>query len=419
MIRKGLVALALCFSSTACATHDRGQQLHFEAVPIRISPNAIGTAQFQFGAAGDIEAIASVERDGTAQLEAFSSRTQGNDFVDEGPISPAHTGIDVSAESSPRFAMDRDELLYALWREDNPSQQLFVAIHDWRTGKYTAPIAVRDAGARGFAGFGNIAAGPGNAVYMVWLDERDLMKSGDASAVYFASMKDGRVSRNVRVASSTCSCCRPAIAVASNGTIYVAWRHDDRDLRDMAVASSHDGGRTFSPLHYVAHDGWKLHGCPESGPSLLVVRNRLYVAWFTMGADARPRVLLAHSDDGGATFSAAAEISAPTLDANHPMLFALKPSGVGVVFQARDPRSGGGWSHLVPYFAQIRQDGTATEPQPIASPGTADATYPYAVSRDAQSLFVSYSLGSRAELLRGRSPLAVTSAFTGTSVLRE
>jgi len=395
------IAVALGLSLAACAAGAPEDRLNFERTPNTIARDTVGTPQFLFGSAGDIEMIAAVERGGLAHLEAFSSRSQGDTFVDEGPVSPVGANIDATGESSPRLAMDRNELLYALWRQDRPPTQLFVAVHDWRTGKYSKPIPVRDVGARGFAGFGDLAVGRDESVYFVWLDERNLKQSSDSSAVYFAALENGHVSRNVLVASSTCSCCRPAVAVADDGTIYVAWRHDNHDLRDMAVAASHDGGRTFSAMHYVAHDGWRLHGCPESGPSILVAGRRLYVAWFTQGADARPRVLLAHSDDDGVTFTTPIEVSAPTLDANHPRLFATKPSGVAVVFQARDPQSGG-WSHLVPYLAQVRNDGTATVPRPIAAPGASDATYPYAVARDAQSTFVGYTLGSQAALLRGR-----------------
>jgi len=401
VIGRAGIAVALGLSLAACAAGP-DDRLHFERTPNSVARDVVGTPQFLFGSGGDIEMIAAVQRGGVAHLEAFSSRSQGDTFIDEGPVSPVGVDIDASGESSPRFAMDRNELLYALWRQDSPATQLFVAVHDWRTGKYAKPIPIRDAEARGYAGFADMAVGRDNTVYFVWLDERDLKESGDSSAVYFTALKDGHVSRNVRVASSTCSCCRPTVTVAGDGTIYVAWRHDNHDVRDMAVAASRDGGRTFSAMRYVAHDGWKLHGCPESGPSLLAAGRRLYVAWFTEGADARPRVLLAHSDDGGVTFTTPVEVSAPTLDANHPRLFAMKPSGVAVVFQARDPQTGGGWSHLVPYIARIRDDGTTSAPQPIAAPGTSDGIYPYAVSRDAQSTFVSYTLGQRAAILRGR-----------------
>jgi hypothetical protein len=390
-----LIAMSACSGSTTSA--------RFETEPHLVAPGAVGTPQFLFGAGGDIEMIVAIEDHGRSRLDALTSRNGGDTFRDLGPITEPGTDVDAQGENAPRFAMDRDELLYALWRQDEPSPQILLAVHDWRIGKYAKAIAVRDAGARGFAGYADLAVGADGTTYVVWLDERDQEKSGDSSAVYFASLRGGRVSRNIRIASSACACCRPAVAVAGDGTIYVAWRHDDHDLRDIALAASHDGGRSFSSMRFVARDGWRLHGCPESGPSLLAAGRRLYVAWYTQRGDARSRVLLSSTDDDGKTFVPPVDVSQATLDANHPRLIAMKPSGIGVTFEARDPQARNGWSVLVPYLAVIDQKtGSVSAPLPLVASGSTDAMYPYAVARDANSLFVSYTLGNRAVVLRGR-----------------
>ena len=51
----------------------------------------------------------------------------------------------------------------------------------------------------------------------------------------------------------------------------------------------------------VYADGWKHQGCPVNGPAVAAEGNRLAVAWFTMANDT-PRVKVAFSKDGGATF---------------------------------------------------------------------------------------------------------------------
>jgi len=387
---------------TACSATSPSAAIRFESEPHSVGAGAVGTPQFLFGSGGDIEMIASVAEHGRSRLDAFASRDGGDTFRDLGSITRPSADIDAQGESSPRFAMDRDELLSAVWRQDIPSQQIFAAVHDWRTGRYTRPIPVRDAGQRGFAGFPDIAAGPNGSAYVVWLDERNQSKSGDSSSVYFATLRGERFSRNVRIASSTCSCCRPAVTVAPDDTIYVAWRHDAHDLRDIALATSRDGGRTFSQMRLIARDGWRLHGCPESGPSLLSEGRRLYIAWYTQGSDARSRVRLSYTDDGGKSFAAPTDISQGTLDANHPHLLAVKPSGLAVIFQARDADANNGWSPLRPYLV-IKSGPTFTRPFPIvAADRGEDAEYPYAVARDSNSIYVSYSLGGRAVLLRGR-----------------
>ncbi len=399
IVRSAVVTSAIATLLTGCQSE--GDAVRFEASPRIIAGHATGAAQLLFGSGGNAEMIVPFQDGPDTRLEAYSSRSRASEWVDRGAISPPGTDIDGQGENSPRFAMDHNEVLYALWRQETPRPQIYLAAYDWRVKHYTAPIRVRDANAKGYAGFADLTVGPDNTVYIVWLDERNKGAS-DSSSVYLARYRNARVSQNVEVASSTCPCCRPTVAVAGDGTVYVAWRHDDHDLRDIAIASSRDQGRSFSPLYYVAHDGWRLHGCPESGPSLLVEGNRLYVAWYTQGADARSRVNLSFSDDRGRSFATPTEISGGTLDANHPRLFALAPSGLGAVFQARDGRLDNGWSAVVPYFVRIGANAIPTRPIPVASPGARDDTTPYAVAPDAQSMFVAFASGMHAMMVRAR-----------------
>jgi hypothetical protein len=51
----------------------------------------------------------------------------------------------------------------------------------------------------------------------------------------------------------------------------------------------------------VGADHWKIAGCPVNGPAVVAAGRRVAVAWFT-GAPPGPRVQMAFSSDGGATF---------------------------------------------------------------------------------------------------------------------
>lgn len=107
----------------------------------------------------------------------------------------------------------------------------------------------------------------------------------------------------------SCPCCRTALAVSPGGEVYLAWRHefDDGD-RDVVVASSADGGRTFSDPVLVHADGWNIDACPHAGPAITARRDgQVDVVWYTgAGADsgrgAGPGLYRATSTDGGATF---------------------------------------------------------------------------------------------------------------------
>ncbi|MFO7262416.1 MAG: sialidase family protein [bacterium] len=182
--------------------------------------------------------------------------------------------------------------------------------------------------------FHDIAVAPDGTVYVSWIDsrERDRVRAalgitdegghggrdghtaadGDApempsSDVRVARSTDGgrTFEPGVVVARDVCPCCRTSLAVAPDGTVLVAWRRVfEGDVRDIVVARSTDGGRTFSAPVRVHDDGWVIPGCPHAGPSLaLDGEGRLHAAWYT-GREDRQGIHVAASLDGGASFGA-------------------------------------------------------------------------------------------------------------------
>lgn len=108
------------------------------------------------------------------------------------------------------------------------------------------------------------------------------------------------------VAVDACPCCRTAMAVAPDGALYLAWRHIfDGNVRDIVVARSEDGGRTFGAPVRVHEDDWVFDGCPHAGPALAVADDgTLHVAWYT-GKEGASGLYRALSEDRGASFGSA------------------------------------------------------------------------------------------------------------------
>jgi hypothetical protein len=196
--------------------------------------------------------------------------------------------------------------------------------------------------------FHNLAVGSDGRVFVSWLDggTKDRARLGHArhetnskNVVFVAMGHDGeghngedglpgtelRIVRSddggrtfgeeVVVARGTCECCRTALAVSESGTVYVAWRHIfEGGRRDMAIARSDDGGRTFTEPVRIYADDWQVEGCPHAGPALAVDEvERVHVAWYT-GVRGRVGVYYTESRDGGRSFG-----EATTLAANVPI----------------------------------------------------------------------------------------------------
>lgn len=116
-----------------------------------------------------------------------------------------------------------------------------------------------------------------------------------------------------RIAAGTCECCRTSLAVRGD-TVVAVWRHlFPGGERDMAIARSADGGATWTAPARVWADGWALDGCPHAGPAVALAGDgAVHVAWPT-GAPGRAGLWHAVSTDGGATFAAPTALAVPAV----------------------------------------------------------------------------------------------------------
>ncbi|HWW75196.1 MAG TPA: sialidase family protein, partial [Pyrinomonadaceae bacterium] len=205
---------------------------------------------------------------------------------------------------------------------------------------------------------------------------------------FFASSEDGgrTFTPNRKVAAEACPCCKTSLAVGDDGRVYAAWRQVlPGNLRHIAVASSEDGGRDFSPAAIVSDDRWELQGCPVSGPSLAAGGGALRVLWYTAGEAGRPGLYWSESRDGGRTFSPRRALASAAGGRGTPVLL-RDAGGFKAVWE------GGEGTAPVALTAGLKDEGDASEPStpPLILAGT--GALPAAAEADGR-LFVAYVAG--------------------------
>jgi BNR repeat-like domain len=155
-------------------------------------------------------------------------------------------------------------------------------LRTWRSlngGKtWTAGPQVNDVPASAREGLHAMAAGPGNRLIAVWLDDREGRK-----ALYGATSEDGGVSwKNERLyrpgKGSVCECCHPNVIFGPNGHIYAMFRNSLEGSRDLYLLTSANGGRSFSPQK-LGEGTWKLDACPMDGGSLVLDGVGIRTVW--------------------------------------------------------------------------------------------------------------------------------------------
>jgi hypothetical protein len=301
-------------------------------------------------------ALAVAGDESQSRLQLQFSRDGGDTFGEPIILSEPNAKVRGGGENSPVLATNARADIYAAWFQNLAgATQLMVKSVDPNPGR---PVNVLDAdrNSEAYAGFPTLAATHAGDVYVAWLDERD--KAEGSSSVYFSRSTDHGVtfSRNVRIATSACVCCRPQIYVGPSGEIYLAWRQVFAgDVRDMVLAHSNDGGKTFSQPVRVAVDNWVLHACPDVGPTIGVSDGRLYVAWYSEGQE-KAGIRLAISKNGGASFARPHIVSADVLDATHPRLSVSEDGRVLLTFQGRIAHEDTKWRSNQAFIVEIKED---------------------------------------------------------------
>jgi hypothetical protein len=155
----------------------------------------------------------------------------------------------------------RDENLYA-WRSvpgEKPEDML----------GWSEAVRVNDVEGSAREGLHAFAIGPRDELFSAWIDLRE-----SKSVLYGARSEDrGRSWSTPAVVyrspeGSICECCAPALAFDEQGELFAMWRNQLGGSRDLHVARSKDGGRTFGEARKQGLGTWKLAACPMDGGSI-------------------------------------------------------------------------------------------------------------------------------------------------------
>ena len=136
---------------------------------------------------------------------------------------------------------------------------------------WAGPTRVNGVAGSAREGLHGMAGGPDGSVFCAWLDLRE-----KRSKVYGARSRDGGATwepdRLVYRApgGSVCECCHPSVALAPDGGVCVIWRNQLNGARDLYLARSADGGRSFGPAEKLGRGTWPLNACPMDGGAVAV-----------------------------------------------------------------------------------------------------------------------------------------------------
>lgn len=293
-----------------------------------------------------------VEKSADVYLQKFDSQIKP--IGEKTRVNPNRNEATAWRGDAPTIVVGADKTIYVGWTKTvqtgaGSGSDLCLSVSRDGGKSFAAPVKVNDDLAPASHGMHSLAVGKDNAVYMAWLDERNVKgeyhaanfeRNSDVSEsefqfvkvhhnsnhnvqaeakkiekdepvepnseIFFAASVDGgkTFSTNKKLSSEVCPCCKTSLAVAPDGRIYASWRQVlTGDYRHIAVASSNDGGKIFSAPTIVSDDRWQIAGCPVSGAALAIGANgALNITWFSAGTNGATGLYSSQSVDGGASF---------------------------------------------------------------------------------------------------------------------
>ena len=281
---------ALSLGSRLALEHaGRGHEVHVSGVAVAATPE--GGALITWGADEGL-----VNRVYVARMGAGSTTVTR--------VNPDDLSLE-ALHHPPRLAVAASGEIYLSWSSVKPKPEGTVFASDLRLSRSLD-------GGQSFSGhlrvnedrpishsFDGLTVTPDGTVLVSWLDSR---AGGPNAGTYMARVVEAgtRVESVVKVGDDTCVCCRVDAATGPGDAVALIWRKVlPGDIRDMVLSTSRDGGRSFGSARLVSADHWHITGCPHRGGSVGIDgRGRIYATWYTEGAEGRPDLYFATSDDG-------------------------------------------------------------------------------------------------------------------------
>ena len=219
---------------------------------------------------------------GSGNRVLFAKSTDGGGSF-SAPVQVADAGIiSLGNHRGPRLAItDKAIVVTAIYGEKGRGADGDLLAFRSTDGGQTWSKSIRINDRPGAAREGlHAMAADGDFLYAVWLDDRDGGKtlygssSTDGGATWTANRKiyaspDGHI----------CECCHPSVAVRNGGKeIYTMFRNWLGGSRDMYLARSTDGGRSFTASK-LGQGTWPLNACPMDGGGLQVDAKGPVAVW--------------------------------------------------------------------------------------------------------------------------------------------
>lgn len=254
--------------------------------------------------------LAFIQRSNGASNVMLRRSSDGATFSDPVRVNNVPGDATVRNENPPKVAVGAGGEVYVCWATETAKWKGDIRFaRSTDGGKTFMPSLTLNSDAGGEPtghAFQSIAVDLQGRIFVSWIDERSKKPIDRGAEIWLSTSEDrGKTfSRDRKILSDVCECCRTNIQIDSAGRLFLSYRTvpgAGAMYRDIVVGRSTDAGKTFHATK-VSADGWDINACPVTGPALCVdSRDQVQVVWFTGGGE-KPGLYYTTSADHGASY---------------------------------------------------------------------------------------------------------------------
>lgn len=222
------------------------------------------------------------------------SKNNGETFSDKVSL-PLTSDVATHAEGMPKVAFKKDGTVIAAYEKKSPTKEnkyagsiYYVISSDGGKSWTPETFLHNDTIAGRSRSYFDIERLPDGEIGASWLDIKLNQETGGRSVRFARTSHSRGFDNEILVDSSACQCCRIDVYSDMTGKVNIAYRglskgNMGKTIRDMMLATSANGGETFSTPRKISQDNWEIDGCPHTGPSLCSSKAGLFSLWYTEG----------------------------------------------------------------------------------------------------------------------------------------
>jgi hypothetical protein len=306
-MQKLLTSCGILFIVAACAAPDAEVVWDADVAPLA-TPAPEGSGEPFLSTAGDAVYLSWLQESAGGGHDLMLSSLAGDTWTEPRRIAHGERFF-VNWADFPSVVPDASGRLWAHWLERGDAggydYGIRVAHSDDAGMSWSRPWTPHEDGTPTEHGFVSILPLE-EGIGLSWLDGRQFVAAEDGSApsremtVRFRTVDgDGTPGPEELLDARGCDCCQTDAALTDLGPVVVYRDRSEDEIRDIYITRRSGGSWTAGvPVH---RDGWNIAGCPVNGPAVAAQGRLVAVAWFTAAGD-QPKVKVAFSEDGGATF---------------------------------------------------------------------------------------------------------------------